>query len=171
MSVWTGLDLFIKSITSLMSLVVSYRQEIYKGEGMDYKRISTGFVPVCRNCGKSLGVVCIDEDDMADYIDKNGQLCDRCDKNNLEKAASKMAESAAQKFVKIVACMVYENKTVADRETLAHIGNGTSWASFINRTYRYGYRHCRLKHGDTETYCFFEKNGNKFRLTVNAVKH
>ena len=108
---------------------------------------------------------------MADYIDKNGQLCDRCDKNNLEKAASKMAESAAQKFVKIVACMVYENKTVADRETLAHIGNGTGWASFINRTYRYGYRHCRLKHDDTETYCFFGKNGNEFQLTVDAVKH
>lgn len=97
MSVWTGLDLFIKSTTSLMSLVVSYRQEIYKGKEMDYKRISTGFVPVCRNCGNHLGVICDSEDEARKYSVSH-PYCAACLESNSEvQLAAESMKSEAEK--------------------------------------------------------------------------
>lgn len=114
MSVWAGLDLFIKSITSLMSLVVSYRQEIYKGKEMDYKRISTGFVPVCKNCGHHLGVVCDSEDEAMSYAVSH-PYCDDCIESDREvRLAAKSMKSEAEKQDEVMHetyCRHLDNKT------------------------------------------------------------
>ncbi len=43
-----------------------------------HKKISSGYVPICQKCGKPLGVVCDDVDDMNNYIDNNGDICIVC---------------------------------------------------------------------------------------------
>lgn len=139
-----------------MSLVVSYRQEIYKGKEMDYKRISTGFVPICKNCGHHLGVICDSEEEAQKYV-MNNPYCQGClghDKNVILAIKRMTTEQERQELARRekyynrlepkAECFLKKIHEASDiyhtRQEIACFAGYSSFAMIQQRLTRYGYK-------------------------------